>query len=487
MTHSGHRVGGAIARVRTADKAQISALARYVPYWFVCLVLFAFSALQIVLNPFGFSDLTQRYTQDVADLLIEGPYLYPTTGRDAVSVALLDDATLSAMGMPWPWSYGAQARVLDALLAYHPRAVVVDFLFVDPRNDPTLKELIDEIARYHAAHVPLYFEGEPNPPPGEQPLRKELAATGVRVLDPTIPVNQGVARQYLSQGLCFAGQGRQCRSLAISVYNDLNRARQVPPLAGMMELVWGTRTNPINAKWMRASDDSGAAHACDERDAMSGIKRIYLAFFDASAVHSLCPYTGVIPVEALASGVPDRDIDLLARGRIVFYGASLQGAQDKSFTPVNGLLANVFVHAMALDNLISFHGRPQQNVVTIRALSFDGNTIQLLAIVPVILVLAWFHVRRLRSGRKKRERGATFEYLFDRAAESLWHGAAFALGLAAGVALMLAADLSVANWVAVAFISVEIAALLLVGLPEALWGYLHHVAGGVPRKPGERK
>ena len=43
----------------------------------------------------------------------------------------------------------------------------------------------------------------------------------------------------------------------------------------------------------------------------------------------------------------------------------------------------------------------------------------------------------------------------------------------------MAAGLSVANWVEVVFVSVELAAMLLIGLPDAIWGYLHHVAGGV--------
>src|SRR5579871_1591952 len=103
-------------------------------------------------------------------------------------------------------------------------------------------------------------------------------------------------------------------------------------------------------------------------------RRIYLAFFDATAVRSSCPYTGVIPVEALLQGREDPDIDTLARNRIIFYGASLEGAQDKSFTPVNGLIANVFVHAMALDNLITFRGRPEQNVVVLGNLTLDSNT-----------------------------------------------------------------------------------------------------------------
>jgi hypothetical protein len=32
-------------------------------------------------------------------------------------------------------------------------------------------------------------------------------------------------------------------------------------------------------------------------------------------------------------------------------------------------------------------------------------------------------------------------------------------------------------------VSVELAAMLLVGVPDSLWGYLHHVAGGVAEEP----
>ena len=93
---------------------------------------------------------------------------------------------LQHLQMPWPWNYGAHARALDALLAYKPKAVVVDFLFVDSRPDDTLSELVDEIARYKKAGVPLYFEGGTDLPFGEAPLRPELARTGVPILDPTI-------------------------------------------------------------------------------------------------------------------------------------------------------------------------------------------------------------------------------------------------------------------------------------------------------------
>jgi CHASE2 domain-containing sensor protein len=464
-----------------------------VPFWFVFAFLFGFAAIQIILNPFGFSDLTQRYTQDISNLLITGPYLYPETGHEQISVALVEDSTLSDLQMPWPWSYGAQARALDTLLAYRPRAVIVDLLFVDPRNDPTLPELIDEIGRYKKAGVPLYFAAATDTQLGQPAVRKEILATGVKLVDPTVLINQGVVRQYPITGQCFgASAGAACPSLALQVYKDLYPRQPLAPLNGLMEIVWGTHPDPTNAKWMHVTDDSGVVHSCRLNQDIGWAKRIYLAFFDPSAVRSLCPYEGVIPVESLMQGADDPDITKLAHDRIVFYGASLEGVQDKSFTPVNGLIASVFVHAMALDNLITFKGRPQQNVVTAGGMVLDSNTVQMIAIVPVILILTWLHMLRLRRRRAAatpRDRNAMVEFFFEKVLGFIWHWLAFGLALAAGLALARAVGLSVANWVEVVFVSVVLAAMLLAGLPDAIWGYLHHVAVGMPQQdePNEER
>jgi len=50
---------------------------------------------------------------------------YGTEGRDAVSVASRRGHAAHATG-PVAWKYGDHARALDALLQYHPKAVVVD-------------------------------------------------------------------------------------------------------------------------------------------------------------------------------------------------------------------------------------------------------------------------------------------------------------------------------------------------------------------------
>jgi hypothetical protein len=471
-----------IRRVRRPDRVQVDALKERVPLWFVCVVLFAFAAIQILMNPFGFSDLTQRYAQDISNLLVTGPYLYGDAGQKAVSVAIIDEETLQTLQMPWPWDYGAHARVLDALLEYKPKAVVVDFLFVDARPDPTLPQLVDEIRRYQKAHIPIYFEGGIRLPFGEYPLRPELAATGVPVLDPTIPIYDGIARQYDVTGKCFGTRGAprgSCYSLALEVFRDTFQQFRLEPLNGMMELVWGTRTDPHNAKWITVMGEDGKPRSCNVD--ISPLRRIYLAFFDPGAVQNPCPYNAQIPVVSLMAGSDDPDLPNLIKNRVVFYGGSLEGAQDKTYTPVNGLLPSVFVHAMALDNLVTFEGRPEQNVITVFGMTIPSNPAQMMAIIPVIFILSVIHMRRMRRKRRlgqMQEHSITFEYVLDKTMETVWHYFAFALALGVGLLLALAVGLSTANWVEVVFVSVELAAMLLVGVPESIWGYLHHVAGG---------
>src|SRR5262249_493903 len=153
---------------------------------------------------------------------------------------------------------------------------------------------------------------------------------------------------YPVTGVCLNHEkpDQPCHSLALAVYDDFYKAHHADPKFanlglkplnanpdGVMEMVWGTRTDPINRKWMAVTDESGKPVSCDQN--FGAIERPYPAFFDTQQVRAQCPYTSVIPVESLLSGRYDADVANMSH-RIVFYGGGIEAAQDKSYTPVNG-------------------------------------------------------------------------------------------------------------------------------------------------------
>ena len=412
------------------------------------------------------------------------PYLYPTTGRDQITVALIDEESLHSLQMPWPWRYGDHARALAALLEYRPKAVVKIRFSLRRRAQRRhlVRDWSDEIARYKKAGVPLYFEGGINLPYGEAPLLPKLAATGVPILDPSIELYDGVARQYPTSGHCYRGSGGDtCLSAALQVFKDVYPQYPLAPLNDKIELVWGTRTAPINVKLNH--DASGKPQPCSEKS--GALMRTYRAFFDKHTAQSACPYTAIVPIQALMMGLEDKDVAQLIPGHVIFYGGSLQGAQDKSFTPVNSRLQpNVFVHAMALDNLISFKGRPQQNVMTLGGYTFSNNPAQIMAIVPIVLIAvlhayaphplapkasdaqgAWRDDGMVSATRASRNSG--IGSLFS------WRSASdFCSPCGSGFRSPIGSRTSSfrSSW----------QPCCLIGVPNSIWGYLHHVAGGRP-------
>ena len=155
---------------------------------------------------------------------------------------------------------------------YHPKAVVVDFLFVDTRPDDTLPELVEEIARYKKAGVPLYFEGGIDLPFGENPLRPEIAATGVPILDPTIPIYDGVARQYNATGAASTSSPvpmepairSRCTSSRMSIRNIQLDTAERQDGAGL-----GHEDRAGRTKWITKTDDDGKTRSCYLRNRAS--------------------------------------------------------------------------------------------------------------------------------------------------------------------------------------------------------------------------
>ena len=79
---------------------------------------------------FGTSSLSSKYSQDLLNQIF-GAW-YPAAARDESTVVLLTDAGLATQNEPWTASYRLHARILNAILAYGPRAVMIDMSTSSP-------------------------------------------------------------------------------------------------------------------------------------------------------------------------------------------------------------------------------------------------------------------------------------------------------------------------------------------------------------------
>ena len=131
-----------------------------------------------------------------------------------------------------------------------------------------------------------------------------------------------------------------------------------------MQTVWGVKAPQLN--WEQA-DQGVFCRAQNQWLLRRGYDLLIANFLgNPASVRQTCPYPQVIKARDFMDGEFRSDTDVVQAFRtalapepdgppkIVFYGASLVGARDAVQTPTHGKTPGVFLHAMALDNLLTF-------------------------------------------------------------------------------------------------------------------------------------
>ena len=101
------------------------AVAQFLLLSIVGVVLFMFHGISLHLTP---------WSQAIVNGLVK--YGYPEKGQLDTAVVLFREENLSELAETFPVSYARHAEVLEALSVYGPRAVFVDFAFIDARGNP---------------------------------------------------------------------------------------------------------------------------------------------------------------------------------------------------------------------------------------------------------------------------------------------------------------------------------------------------------------
>lgn len=341
------------------------------------------AVLAVNLDVFGLEPLKDTRLQDTLVRAFGWLYQHRETmvqPREPV-VVLIDDRTLMETRTAWPVPYGFHAKMLRTMLRAKPRpkAVFFDLMFPDRREDDTLADLVGTLRRYRRLGIKVYFacgttsacdalrpalqleNGEA--PDGDATKRHGRLAIGVPV--PKAVEGDGLTRQYP----LFTDEATPVETAALRLYLDEVResssktiVERDDPYTFPLEIMWGFDPHPQQAILYPP--------ACVPPSPLATA----IGTLFGEGVEQPCPYTLSVRAEDVASqwsaqhrAVPAgpqrgalkdaldaqyRNVLAAVGGRVVFYGADLQGSGDHVRTPPRGQVPGVFMHAMAFDNLV---------------------------------------------------------------------------------------------------------------------------------------
>lgn len=370
-----------------------SAFARPVHCAGLVAIYFAVALVLISLSDHVFSEqVTIRYyakmLAPVLSKMYDGraPTIVPNGTRplakaqDLTTVFLVQDADLEQYDEPYPVRYKFWARRLATLAEYRPRAIFLDVFFIDKRNDPTLGGFVEQACSLRRDGIPVYIGSLA--PRGLQ-TRPEIAGartvladgsnancfTEVGIPKPTDKFDPSAWEYSLVQEPVanvrgVKGQARV--TVAAQIYQDLGGKLDLHD-AESMALIWGARPHPDNAI-LQASDNSAARKLTCDPDGLGWHKVVFNFFARMVSSNKMgkdnaaeCFYHRTRPITQLREA-PPAELDRMIEGRVVMLALDVAGLQDYVYSPVAEMpVPGVFLHAMALDNLMVFGQRYKQH------------------------------------------------------------------------------------------------------------------------------
>ena len=329
------------------------------------------------IDPFGISHASEAHSDDLFQKVASS--FYPKGAQDKIAVVLIDEQTLRSRGESWPPRYAYYQDVLRRIVKQKPAAVFMDLLLEDRRSyDDSLQPSRAAMGQLLSEHpVPFYlatldthsesvFAGVPG-------VRSAMAGWSGHERDYPLMVGPG---HYFADGQRVGHEPEKeavedCTSngrptAALLLYKDLcaSDATAACPafdekaFCKAMAVQWGRSVAPVVSSRELIStsqcvpDDPSFSTRIG--NAFASLVAAFNSGLDEHAVDRVrppCPYAITIKEEDLAS---EKARGLL-QGRAVLIGQSLRGIHDIVESPVHGQIPGVYLHAMALDNLLNWH------------------------------------------------------------------------------------------------------------------------------------
>lgn len=302
-----------------------------------------------------------------------GSAVYDSRSSD-IAVIELSDRYLSLVDESWPPSYATYAAMLDDVALYQPASIFLDIAFVHERPDASLPQLMASICQLHAQNIRVYLAGLENEQ-GQLRLRKELEAGAVK--DCFTPVgiryspahNTKLALTYplISPGQVGPGasssQGIPSAAYAIASDHDrdatLQQALADASDERTMALTWSLEPQ-APMPWNIWEGCSTTSHWMWELLPQPLRQLLIDSGFVSAEKRSLepaCPSHRHVPLNLITDPQTLEARDWLRRNlhaKHVMIGPTVAGVNDMILSPLHGNMPGVYLHAMALDNLLAY-------------------------------------------------------------------------------------------------------------------------------------
>jgi len=326
-------------------------------------LLFVFHGIRSYLSP---------WSQAIINGVVK--YTYRQDGQAETTVVLFREDNLRDLREPYPVSYQRHAMVLDAIASYQPRAIFMDFVFMDQR--PGIADLRQAICDLREAKIPVYLAVL-------EPMKRPDKANEPWVFECAAQVSAQMAPVYATSGVLTYAHGVSVKGEFLSTPAF---AMAAPALklergdAQDMEIIWGNGVAKLNEHWMSACARAG-----------SWLSHL-VSIFSNNPLKSAklqCPYTQTITVGQLLLSSGDKELAKALQGSTVFYGAAFNLTGDRVASPVFEELPGVYLHAMAYDNLVTFRNnfKRAEREFLIPSLIGRHISIPLTGVVDAVLLL----------------------------------------------------------------------------------------------------
>ena len=370
------------------------------------ILAFALVVATDVFNSFGLNDDADVQAASITHVMT-APFYAPEAqrlGQSAITVVVIDAASRRFEHWTAPPPYSAQGDIISTIAQYEPAAIFFDFSYDQPHGDDAaleIQNLAQRIKDNSSNGGPPIFIGAVSDAPELAPLR-DIPSVGVT----------WTAQNWLPYPF-FNGDHHEmaawrlyrtwCASLQSTTPASPNQRHcdWSPPQNAELSLLWGFGASSV----MR--DAMPTPEACALRDTgvaarlRASLRNTWLAFIGRTPPS--CVYSDTLNAATLLTQADPDGLTSLIKGRIVMVGTSYREAGDLQDIPNVGKVPGVYVHAMALDNLIengARYTRPAPDVWGLGALSWPD-------VIEIVMGLtlygaAWYIFDR----RPKAERSA---------------------------------------------------------------------------------